>query len=74
MSFYEIVVGSLLDPRWRDVLRAAKIEHLPNGNTRLLCEMMDQAELYATISRLRDMNMVLISVRERTSPDAPGDD
>jgi hypothetical protein len=73
MCYYEIVIKGFVDMRWRGSLRATTIEHLSDGNTRMLCEMKDQSELFATISKIRDMNMILVSIHERPLPDSPVD-
>ncbi len=63
MSSFEILVQGHIDDQWGAYLAGLAIEHLPTGNTRLHGELPDQASIYGTISKLRDMNLKLISIQ-----------
>ena len=63
MSNYEFVVRGYLDKRWEDSFAGMRITHLLDGDTKLQGELIDQASVYGAISRLRDLNLELISVQ-----------
>jgi len=68
LSYFEIVVQGHIDDQWRAYLAGLAVEHLETGNTRLHGELADQASIYGTISKLRDMNLKLISLQRIEKP------
>jgi hypothetical protein len=60
---YAITIEGHLHPRWSDWLAGFQIDHNPDGTTRLLGALADQAALYGLIGRLRDMGVTLVALR-----------
>ena len=66
---YEVRVGGRLDPRWSSCLAGMACHPTPDGDTLLVGTIADQAALYGLFRRLRDLGLVLVSVRRL--PDGP---
>jgi len=62
-AVYEICVFGKLDPRWSRRLYDMQISALPDGETLIAGPVADQSALYGLLSRMRDLGLVLISVR-----------
>ena len=69
---YEIRVKGKLDARWSRWFADMQIVAQPNGECLLTGLIRDQAVLYGAISRLRDLGLVLISVRRLLSEEETG--
>ena len=69
-AFYVIQVRGVLDPSWQAWLGNMAITGEPGGDTLLTGQVPDQSALYGLLSRLRDLGLVLISVK-RGEPGAP---
>lgn len=67
-SFYQICIDGHLDERWLRYFDGLTITQLAGGETVLAGEM-DQAALHGTLNRIRDLSLVLISVRRIRSND-----
>jgi hypothetical protein len=62
MRYYEIVVENHLDDkRLRDFVGMAS-RHLPDGKTLLYGRILDSSSLFSIINKIRDMNLILVSV------------
>jgi hypothetical protein len=59
---YEIVVHGHLTQNWESVFEGMEVICLPNGNTLIAGNLIDQSELYGLLMQLRDLGMTLISV------------
>lgn len=59
---YDIHIEGYLDPAWSEWLQGMTITHLKNGETLLSGPLADQASLHGLLNRLRDMNLVLVSL------------
>ena len=59
----EIVVKGHLDMHWSGWLEGLTITHSDQGETILSGEIRDQAAFYGLLVRLRDMALVLLSVK-----------
>ena len=62
-DIYEFCIEGYLDPlrsEWFDGLTIANLE---NGNTLLNGQVVDQSALHGLLSKIRDMNLRLISVK-----------
>ena len=68
MSYYEIVVMGHLGYEWESWLGNMKIKHLSTGETEIHGELKDQTAVYGIISKLRDMNLKLISIQKKEKP------
>jgi hypothetical protein len=62
MPAYRIRLKEQLDQRWSDWLGGLKIIHEANGETVLIGEVVDQAALHGLLSKIRDLQLTLISV------------
>ncbi len=67
--FYEIRVEGELGDMWRDwfegfSLRTEFDEHTNRSITVLYGHLTDQPALYGTLNKIRDLNLVLISVQK----------
>lgn len=59
---YEIRVESCLTVQWSEWFDGLDITH-ENGETLLSGPVIDQAALYALLKKVRDLGLVLVSVR-----------
>jgi hypothetical protein len=62
-SYYAIRIKGLLDPHW-DWLEGLTLTYLEPGETLLCGLVIDQAALHGLISRIRDLNLTLLSVNQ----------
>ncbi len=67
---YRIFVGGHLDDRWSDWLAGLVIQRQEDGTTLLVGPVVDQAALHCVLTRIRDLNLPLLSVRRVA--EAPG--
>ena len=70
-NIYEIRVRGHIDERRSEWLGGLHVTHLPDGDTILSGEIVDQSALNAILNRLHAMNIKLISV-DRADPGAAG--
>lgn len=59
---YEIVIEGHLSGQWSDWFDGLTIQNEPTGETKLTGLLCDQAALYGVLSRIHDLNLVLVSV------------
>jgi hypothetical protein len=59
---YRIRIRSHLDPRWASWFEGLNIQHEDNGETWLTGSMPDQASLFSTLMKIRDLGLMLIAV------------
>lgn len=59
---YEIRIEGQLADRWSDWFEGLAICSDPNGETSLTGLLPDQAALYGVLSKIHNLNLVLISV------------
>jgi hypothetical protein len=59
---YEIVIEGHLSRQWSDWFGGLTIQNQSTGETRLTGLLSDQAALYGVLSKIHDLNLVLISV------------
>jgi hypothetical protein len=64
-TIYEIRLEGQLDPRWSEWLEGMTITPLETGETQLTGVVVDQAALHGLLNRIRDLNLKLVSVKER---------
>jgi hypothetical protein len=62
MAGYQIRLKEKLDQRWSAWLGGMKVIHEANGETVLIGEVVDQAALHGLLSKVRDLQLTLISV------------
>jgi hypothetical protein len=70
MTAYRIRLKERLDQGWSAWLGGLTVIHEANGETVLIGELADQAALHGLISKVRDLQLTLISVNplEADSP------
>lgn len=61
-EFYEIRVKGHLAPSWSETFDGMQIILTPDGGTILSGAVADQAALHGLLARIRDLNLILISV------------
>ncbi len=61
-EFYEIRVKEHLAPSWSEAFDGMQIIMTPDGGTTLYGAVADQAALHGLLVRIRDLNLILISV------------
>jgi hypothetical protein len=59
---YEIRVEGHLADRWSEWFEGLAIRREPTGETGLRGMLVDQAALFSVLSRIHDLNLILISV------------
>jgi hypothetical protein len=67
MTIYEIRIEGHLAPRRFRKFEDLVVTHQPNGETRLVGPMPDQAALYGLLNWLRDLGASLVSVKRLES-------
>jgi hypothetical protein len=70
-GLYEIRIKGHLDDRWASRFGDAVITLEGNGDTLLICPVIDQAALYGLLKRVRDLGLPLLSVNF-LNPGQPG--
>jgi hypothetical protein len=66
---YELRVGRHLDDHWAEWFGDLALTRQPDGTTTLRGRVADQAALHGILIKIRDLGIVLLSVR---AIDAPG--
>jgi hypothetical protein len=61
-EFYEIRVKGHLTSFWSETFDGMQITLTPDGETTLSGAVADQAALHGLLARIRDLNLILISV------------
>jgi hypothetical protein len=65
VDLYEILLKSHIDLRRLGEYDTLDCQHLPDGTTRLTGCLRDQAELFSLLSRIRDLNLTLLTVNKQ---------
>ncbi len=60
---YEFRVRGLLQPDWSDWLEGLVIIPLENGDSLLSGFLTDQAALHGVLAKIRDLNLLLVSMK-----------
>ena len=60
---YELRVGRHLDDRWAEWFGDLTMTREPDGTTTLRGRVADQAALHGILIKIRDLGMVLLTVR-----------
>lgn len=68
-TWYEFRVEGHLDHHWTQMLDGFCLRHDHDGTTALTGPVLDQAQLHGLLARLRDLGVVLLSLR--VVPDGP---
>ncbi len=67
-EYYEIRIKGKLDSRWSDWFAELKLSYLEGDITVLSGDLPDQAALHGLFERIRDLNLILISVSSGQDP------
>jgi len=62
---YHIRLQGHLNNGWSDWFVGGTIALLDDGTTLLICQVVDQAALHGLLRQIRDLGLILISVRGR---------
>jgi hypothetical protein len=71
MGYYEIVIESHIDKKRARDFFGMDIKHLEGGKTLLSGTLPDQASLFSVVSKIRDMNLTLVSMKKNDEETKP---
>lgn len=60
---YELRIKGHLDPRWAEWFEGLSVTHERDGTTVLCGPVVDQAALHGVLRKVRDLGLILLSVR-----------
>ncbi len=63
MQDVEIIIKGQIDSHWSEWLGGLQISHLEQDQSQLTGSIADQATLYGILTKLRDLDLKLVSVR-----------
>jgi hypothetical protein len=61
-SFYLIHIEENLSPQMAEWFEESEITITDQGETTITCSIVDQAALHGVLSKIRDLNLTLISI------------
>jgi hypothetical protein len=61
-EYYEIKIKGPLDRHWSEWFAGLKLTYLEEDETLLSGSLPDQAALHGLLERIRDLNLILLSV------------
>lgn len=64
MGYYEIIVENHIDRKRLKDFEGMDYKHLPEGRTIIFGQLKDQAELFSILNKIRDMNLILLSLKK----------
>jgi hypothetical protein len=62
-QYYEVRIEGHLDDLWLDWFDGLSLRHEPDGTSILIGSLADQAALYGLLDRVRDLGLLLLSIR-----------
>ncbi len=66
---YQVTLKGHLADGWDDWFNAVTITLLDDNTTLLTCHVIDQAELYGILRKVRNLGLTLISIQQVASDD-----
>lgn len=67
-EYYEIKIKGHLDQRWSNWFAGMELTNLDGDETLLSGPLPDQSALHGLLERIRDLNLVLVSVNRGVAP------
>ena len=74
MERYAIRVAGHLAPRWAEWLAGLEMRHEPGGTTLLSGSLPDQSALFGVLTKIRDLNLTLLTVERMPTTDRREDE
>ena len=68
-DIYHIRIKERLGDQWQDWFEGMAITHKDNGETIIIGQIIDQAQLFGLLKRVRNLGLTLISVTRTNSED-----
>lgn len=62
LNIYHIRIKERLEEQWQDWFEGMTITHEDNGDTIITAQIIDQAQLFGLLKRVRNLGLTLISV------------
>jgi hypothetical protein len=62
MQRVEILIEGQIDPDWSEWLGGLDVTHIGQDKSQLIGSIADQATLYGVLTKLRDLDLKLVSV------------
>lgn len=69
MKCFEIRFKGHLDDHWATWFHGCSLSREESGTTKMICPVIDQAELFGLLNKVRDLSLSVISVNEIEQPD-----
>ena len=65
MTYYEITILGHIDDYWSSTLEGLSITRLSEGKTLIGGNILDQSQLHSVLSKIRDMGLTLVELKQR---------
>ena len=65
LTYYDITISGHIADHWSDILGGLAISRLPNGNTMISGNVLDQTQLHSLLSKIRDMGVTLVELKQQ---------
>lgn len=66
MDNYEIIIQGHIDKRRLRGIASIEVEDLPTGETKITCRQLDQAALYAVLTKIYNLGLSLQMVKRNS--------
>lgn len=64
-AVYEFIIAQTISDHWVSWFDGLDLAHDDQGNTLLRGTIVDQAALHGVLARIRDLNLILLSLRRK---------
>lgn len=71
MARYEIIVDCEIGPLTAGALEGFEAQRLPEGRTRLVGDVVDQAAFHGLLNRLQDLRLEIVEIQRVEPEDDP---
>ena len=65
MVYYEITIQGHIADYWSSAFGGLSITRLSDGRTMIYGDVIDQSQLHSLLSKIRDMGLTLVELRQR---------